>query len=169
MTRVEMSTNDCPVQRTLAVVGAKWTLLILRDATQGVRRFDDFRRRIGLSEAVLSDRLRKLTAAGILEAVSYQEPGSRSRNEYHLTLKGWELWPVLMALGQWGESHTGTSEGQAVDIRHEDCGAPVRVVVECAEGHSALTPAEVTDRSGERHGPDREGCGSGRFHGRPEL
>ncbi|MFD0440662.1 winged helix-turn-helix transcriptional regulator [Streptomyces chartreusis] len=145
---VEMSTDDCPVQRTLGVVGEKWTLLILRDATHGVHRFDDFRRHIGLSEAVLSDRLRKMTEAGILKAVPYQEAGSRSRNEYHLTLKGWELWPVLMALRQWGEAHTGASEGQAVDIRHEDCGAPVRVVVECAEGHTALTPAEVTGRSG---------------------
>lgn len=108
---LEASTENCPVQRTLDVVGEKWTLLILRDAVNGVRRFDDFHRHIGLSEAVLSDRLRKLAAAGILKTVPYQEPGTRSRNEYHLTRKGWDLWPVLMALSQWGETYALGPEG----------------------------------------------------------
>src|SRR5437763_454625 len=86
--KVPASTENCPVQRTLDVVGEKWTLLILRDAVNGVRRFDDFHRHIGLSEAVLSDRLRKLIAADVMKTVPYQEPGSRSRNEYRLTRKG---------------------------------------------------------------------------------
>lgn len=145
---LEASTENCPVQRTLDVVGEKWTLLILRDAVNGVRRFDDFHRHIGLSEAVLSDRLRKLIAAGILKTVPYREPGSRSRNEYRLTHKGWDLWPVLMALSQWGETYALGSEGPVLDVRHTDCDAPVRVVVECSEGHSTLTPAQVTARLG---------------------
>ncbi|NUO46485.1 MAG: helix-turn-helix transcriptional regulator, partial [Streptomyces sp.] len=98
------STENCSVQRALDLVGEKWTLLIVRDAANGVRRFDEFRQHIGLSEAVLSDRLRKLTEAGILATVPYREPGSRSRNEYRLTRKGWDLWPVLVALRQWGET-----------------------------------------------------------------
>jgi DNA-binding HxlR family transcriptional regulator len=146
---LETSTENCPVQRTLDVVGEKWTLLILRDAVNGVRRFDDFHRHIGLSEAVLSDRLRKLIAAGILKAVPYREPGSRSRNEYRLTRKGWDLWPVLMALSQWGEAYAlDDSESPVLDVRHADCDAPVRVVVECSEGHSSLTPKHVTARLG---------------------
>ncbi|MFC8225040.1 winged helix-turn-helix transcriptional regulator [Streptomyces sp. NPDC057287] len=146
---LEMSTENCPVQLTLDLVGEKWTLLILRDASNGVRRFDEFRRHIGLSEAVLSDRLRKLTSAGILRTVAYQEPGSRSRNEYRLTRKGWDLWPVLVALKQWGEAHTGgEAEGPVLDLRHEPCGAPVRVAVECERGHSALSPSEVSARPG---------------------
>ena len=145
---LEASTENCPVQRTLDVVGEKWTLLILRDAVNGVRRFDDFHRHIGLSEAVLSDRLRKLTSAGILRTVPYQEPGSRSRNEYRLTRKGWDLWPVLMALTQWGEAHTLGPEGPLLDVRHTDCDAPVRVVVECSADHATLTPREVTARLG---------------------
>lgn len=143
-----MSMENCPVQRTLDVVGEKWTLLILRDAVNGVRRFDDFRRHIGLSEAVLSDRLRKLTAAGIMRTVPYREPGSRSRNEYRLTRKGWDLWPVVTALRQWGETYAGEPEGPVMDIRHDECGAPVRVVVECTAGHVALPPSEVTARPG---------------------
>lgn len=145
---LEASTENCPIQRTLDVVGEKWTLLILRDAVNGVRRFDDFRRHIGLSEAVLSDRLRKLTSAGILKTIPYQIPGSRSRNEYHLTRKGWGLWPALMALSQWGETYTLGPEGPVLDVRHTNCGAPVRVAVECSAEHSALTPGDVTARLG---------------------
>ncbi|GGV57397.1 winged helix-turn-helix transcriptional regulator [Streptomyces massasporeus] len=145
---LEASTENCPVQRTLDVVGEKWTLLILRDAVNGVRRFDDFRRHIGLSEAVLSDRLRKLVAAGILKTVPYREPGSRSRNEYRLTRKGWDLWPVLMALSQWGQLHALGPEGPLLDLRHADCDAPVRVVVECCADHAALAPGDVTVRLG---------------------
>lgn len=146
---LEMSTENCPVQLTLDLVGEKWTLLILRDASNGVRRFDEFRRHIGLSEAVLSDRLRKLTSSGILRPVPYQEPGSRSRNEYHLTRKGWELWPVLVALKQWGEAHMGgDKEGPVLDLRHDPCGAPVRVAVACEHGHTDLSPSEVSARPG---------------------
>ncbi|MEU5198287.1 winged helix-turn-helix transcriptional regulator [Streptomyces scabiei] len=145
---LEVSTDNCPVQRTLDVVGEKWSLLILRDAANGVRRFDDFRRHMGLSEAVLSDRLRKLTAAGILTTVPYRDPGSRARNEYRLTRKGWDLWPVLIALRQWGETYAADPAGPVLDLHHSDCGAPVRMVVECAAEHSALTPRDVTARPG---------------------
>ena len=145
---LEVSTENCTVQRTLDLVGEKWTLLILRDASNGVHRFDELRRHIGLSEAVLSDRLRTLTAAGIMKAVPYQDPGSRIRHEYRLTRKGWDLWPVLVALRQWGEKYEGDPQGPILDIRHSECGAPVRVVVECVEEHAALTPSDVTVRPG---------------------
>ncbi|MFJ3231128.1 winged helix-turn-helix transcriptional regulator [Streptomyces sp. NPDC086787] len=145
---LEVSTENCTVQRTLDLVGEKWTMLILRDAVNGVRRFDEFRRHIGLSEAVLSDRLRKLTAAGVLTTVPYREPGSRSRNEYRLTRKGWDLWPVLVALRQWGEAYAPDPAGPVLDLRHGACGAPVRVVVECAEEHVALAPDEVSAHPG---------------------
>ncbi|MFD4032694.1 winged helix-turn-helix transcriptional regulator [Streptomyces sp. NPDC058637] len=147
---LEVSTENCPVQRALEVVGEKWTLLILRDAVNGVRRFDSFHRHIGLSEAVLSDRLRKLTSAGVLKAVAYREPGRRSRNEYHLTRKGWDLWPVLVALSQWGETHAvgPESPGPVLDVTHTDCGAPVRVTVQCSAEHAPLTSKDVTVRLG---------------------
>src|SRR3954447_20605702 len=99
---LETSTENCTVQRTLDVVGEKWSLLILRDAFNGVRRFDDFRRHMGLSDAVLSDRLRKLVAAGILRTAPYQERGSRTRHEYRLTRKGRALWAGLAAPRPWG-------------------------------------------------------------------
>lgn len=143
-----MSTENCTVQRTLDLVGEKWTLLIVRDAFNGVRRFDDFRRHVGLSEAVLADRLRKLVSAGILRTVPYREEGSRTRREYRLTGKGRDLWPVLVALRQWGDAHAAGPDGPTLDIRHSDCGAPVQVVVECSREHAALTLTDVTVEPG---------------------
>ncbi|MCC4316123.1 helix-turn-helix transcriptional regulator [Streptomyces samsunensis] len=144
MNWLNISTENCPIQRTLDIVGEKWTLLLLRDAVNGVRRFEDFHRHIGLSESVLTDRLRKLVTAGILKVTPYQEPGSRARNEYRLTSKGWDLWPVLMALRQWGDQHAADPEGPVLDVRHAECGAPVRAVVTCGDERVPLGPAEVT-------------------------
>ncbi|OPF78858.1 transcriptional regulator [Streptomyces antioxidans] len=144
MNWLNISTENCPVQRTLDIVGEKWTLLLLRDAVNGIRRFEDFHRHVGLSESVLTDRLRKLVTAGILKAVPYQEPGSRARNEYRLTPKGWDLWPVLMALRQWGDRYAADPEGPVLDVRHAECGAPVRAVVTCPEDGVTLGPAEVS-------------------------
>ncbi|MEU5703014.1 winged helix-turn-helix transcriptional regulator [Streptomyces aurantiacus] len=145
---VEVSTENCTVQRTLDVVGEKWSLLVLRDAMNGVRRFDDFRRHIGLSDAVLSDRLRKLVGAGILGTVPYQESGRRTRHEYRLTDKGWALWPVMLALKEWGDAYTADPEGPPLDVLHKDCGEPLRTVVVCADGHGPLTPREARTRPG---------------------
>ncbi|MEV5355081.1 helix-turn-helix domain-containing protein [Streptomyces sp. NPDC093516] len=140
---LETSTANCTVQRTLDLVGEKWSLLLLRDAMNGVRRFDDFRRHVGLSEAVLADRLRKLVAAGILETVAYREPGSRTRHEYRLTRKGWDLWPAMIALKQWGDQYTADPEGPPLAVHHAECGEDVRAVVVCGEGHGPLTPRQA--------------------------
>ncbi len=145
---LETSTANCTVQRTLDLVGEKWSLLLLRDAMNGVRRFDDFRRHVGLSEAVLADRLRKLVAAGILETVAYREPGSRTRHEYRLTRKGWDLWPAMIALKQWGDQYTADPEGPPLAVHHAECGEGVRAVVVCADGHGPLTPHQAGIRPG---------------------
>lgn len=145
---LEVSTENCPVQRALDVVGEKWTLLIVRDAANGVSRFDEFRRHMGMSDAVLSDRLRKLTASGILETVPYREPGSRTRYAYRLTRKGWDLFPVLVALRQWGETYAPDPDGTVLDIRHAECGSPVRAAVTCDKEGVALTPRDVVAKPG---------------------
>ena len=93
----------CSVARALEVVGERWTLLIVRDAFHGVRRFEDFQRRLGLARNVLTDRLQRLCALGVFERVRYQErPG---RHEYRLTDMGRDLWPVIIALRAWGDRH----------------------------------------------------------------
>lgn len=143
-----MSTENCSIQRALDVLGEKWTLLILRDAVNGVRRFDDFHRHLGLSEAVLADRLRKLCQAGVLETRPYQEPGRRTRREYRLTTKGWDLYPALIALMQWGDKYAADAEGPPLEVLHRECGAPAEAVVHCSREHRPLTPRDVEARPG---------------------
>lgn len=143
-----ISADNCSIGRTLEIVGEKWTLLVIRDAMNGVRRFDDFHRHVGLSEPVLADRLRKLVAAGILERQSYRVAGQRARTEYRLTAKGWELRPALVALMQWGDAHVADPEGPSLDLRHRDCGAPLHTAIVCAEGHIGVPPQETRAQPG---------------------
>lgn len=98
--------HDCPVARTLDVIGERWTILILRDFfLSGPRRFQDFLEGLeGISPNTLSDRLKTLEAAGIVERHFYEEHPPRA--EYRLTPKGNELGPVLLALRKWGDKHT---------------------------------------------------------------
>ncbi|GAA2335960.1 helix-turn-helix domain-containing protein [Streptomyces cuspidosporus] len=140
---LEVDSEDCSIRRALEAVGEKWTLLILRDAANGVRRFDDFHRHVGLSQAVLADRLRKLVASGILRTTPYREPGSRTRHEYRMTRKGWDLWPVLVALMQWGDAYAAGPDGPPLRLRHRDCGAPVRAAVVCCAEETPVEPSRV--------------------------
>ncbi|MDZ7883972.1 MAG: helix-turn-helix domain-containing protein [Mycobacterium sp.] len=166
MNWLALDTENCPVQRTLNVVGEKWSLLIIREVVNGVRRFDDFHDHLAVSEAVLADRLRKLVASGILVTRPYQPPGGRTRNEYRLSDKGWDLWPIIMSLMQWGDKHAADPQGPLLDVRHADCGAPVRVVVECTHDRAIVDHTRVTVSPGasahvrtsrrERNQPDDE-------------
>ena len=111
---LDYSTDNCSVQRTMDVIGEKWTMIVLREVFNGVRRFDQMRRHTGISDPVLSARLRTLVEAGILDTVPYREEGRRTRNEYRLTDKGRDLYPILVALLQWG----GTNTVQIPTARH---------------------------------------------------
>ena len=131
---LDVSTENCSIQRTLDLVGEKWTLLVLREAANGVRRFQDFHDHVGLSRPLLADRLRKLVAAGILETRPYQDDGQRARREYRLTRKGWDLHPTLVALMQWGDAYLADPQGPSVRLTHHTCGHDVRVTMTCACG-----------------------------------
>jgi len=127
--------QNCSIARALELVGERWTLLILRDAFLGIRRFDDFQRDLGIARNVLRDRLERLVEEGVLERRPYQE--RPLRHEYRLTEKGVDLWPVLVSLVHFGDRwyapggpprlivHAGC--GGAVDDRRTctTCGAPV--------------------------------------------
>lgn len=152
---LEYNTEHCSIQRTLDVIGEKWTLLVLREAFNGVRRFDQIRNHVGVSDPVLSDRLRKLVAAGVLEAAAYRESGRRTRNEYRLTARGRDLYPVMIALLQWGDRHRPVPGGPSVLVTHRDCGEPVEAVVECAAGHTLGSPREGRAAPGPGAGPAR--------------
>lgn len=112
--------QTCSVARTLELVGERWTLLIIRDAFLGVRRFGDFAERLGIARNVLQDRLERLVEAGILEKVPYQE--RPLRHEYRLTDMGRDLWPSIVALLQFGDKHLATPAGPPMLLLHRDCG-----------------------------------------------
>ena len=94
------SDDACPIARTMAVLGQRWAILIIREALLGRSRFSEFREQLGVASDVLSARLAELVAAGILEVEDYQEPGERTRSRYVLTDAGHDLVTVLAALGQ---------------------------------------------------------------------
>jgi DNA-binding HxlR family transcriptional regulator len=141
--RALYSSENCSIRRTLDVVGEKWTLLVLRESFYGTRRFDDFARALGCARNILSTRLATLVEEELLERRPYREPGHRTRVEYRLTEKGHELFPVLVALLQWGDRWEGDPEGPAVELRHRDCGELVGVTLGCAAGHGRLTARDV--------------------------
>jgi DNA-binding HxlR family transcriptional regulator len=128
------------VQRALGIVGDRWSLLILREAFHGVRRFDDMAAHLGISESVLTRRLRGLVEANVLTRVAYRGPGVRTRYEYRLTEQGMDLFPVITALMQWGDRYLADEGGGAWTVTHEACGEPVEVVVRCAHDHEVLDP-----------------------------
>lgn len=157
---LDVSTDNCSVQRTLSVIGEKWTLLLIRDAANGIHRFDDFRRHVGLSEAVLADRLRTLVAGGIFSTREYQAEGQRKRREYRLTAKGWDLYPVLIALMQWGDRYLADDAGPMRVVEHlehdgQPCGHRVEAVVRCTHDGEVVHPwdARAVDGPGARRVP----------------
>ena len=144
--------SRCSVAGTLAVVGEKWSLLVLREAFLGVRRFADFQRILGAPKAVLTDRLATLVEQGILKRVPYQPEGERLRHEYRLTTKGIELYPTLVALMQWGDRYLADDGAAPVQLRHRDCGEPVHLALVCGAGHELSGAREV--RPVPRSSPD---------------
>ncbi|MFF5176474.1 winged helix-turn-helix transcriptional regulator [Micromonospora sp. NPDC000316] len=133
--RDSWSNTNCSVARAMDIVGSRSTVLIMRDALLGTRRFDDFVRRVGIGEPAMAARLKEMVAAGLLERIPYREPGQRTRHEYQLTPKGRELVPVITALRNWGDTWAADDAGPPIVARHHDCGQPVRAVLRCAAGH----------------------------------
>lgn len=112
--------QNCSIARTLELVGERWTILVLRDAFLGVRRFDEMQRNLGVARNVLATRLERLVGEGILEKVLYQE--RPPRYEYLLTDKGLDLWPIVVELMQWGDRYAAPEAGPPIVIRHRGCG-----------------------------------------------
>ena len=132
----------CSAGRALAVLGDRWTLLVLREVFNGVRRFDDISNHIGVARDVLARRLTTLTDEGVLAKVPYQEPGRRTRYEYRLTQAGKDLRPVLLALMAWGDEYRST-DGAPLMLIHPDCGAPVHLMMSCEAGHALPDNAKL--------------------------
>ena len=126
--------EPCSVARTVAVIGDRWTLLILRECFLRIRRFDQFQASLGITRHLLADRLKKLVRFGVLRRIPYQE--SPKRYEYILTQKGLDLYPIIMSIVHWGNIHMVDSRGRPMLHEHKNCGKmfdPVMVCSECGE------------------------------------
>jgi DNA-binding HxlR family transcriptional regulator len=136
--RTSFSEMDCSVAQTLEIVGEWWSLLIVRDTFLGIRRFEDFQRHLGIARNVLTERLQRLVDEGILERRAYQ--ANPERFEYRLTEKGVDLYPVIVALMQWGDKWASGDEGPPVVLTHKACGhegLPVLTCAQCGEETTA--------------------------------
>jgi DNA-binding HxlR family transcriptional regulator len=136
----------CSVARSLSVVGERWTMLIIRDAFLGTRRFDQFQNNLGITRHRLSERLGKLVEHGVLVKVPYCE--RPLRHEYRLTRKGLGLYPVLMSLARWGDDWMDKGEGVPLEYVHQKCGHISHPVLACSECGDPLRPEEVKPQIG---------------------
>lgn len=131
---------ECSVARTLDVIGDKWSLLILRDAFYGVRRFEDFRLDLGVARNILTDRLNKLVGHGVLERVPYEE--RPPRYEYRLTAKGRDLLPVLLVMMRWGDRWEA-EDRVPTTLTHTRCGNEVHAKATCSACGEELRLGEL--------------------------
>jgi DNA-binding HxlR family transcriptional regulator len=142
----EINTMTCSVARTLSVVGDRWTMLIIRDAFLGIRRFDGLREDLGMTPHRLSDRLRKLVRDGILDRIEYQKRPRRF--EYRLTEKGIELYPLIVAMIAWGDRWMAGAAGAPVELVHRRCGHAINPRLICPSCSETIVPREMSARPG---------------------
>ena len=140
---LDWSIENCTIGRALSVIGDRWTVVVLREVFNGVRRFDDMRVRTGIPRQVLTGRLARLVSEGLLRREPYQEPSQRQRSEYRLTQKGLDLYPVLVALNEWGTAYYADPEGSPLEFRHRGCAGEVAVTLHCSEDHGIPSVRDV--------------------------
>jgi len=138
--------EHCSLARALAVLGDRWTLLVLRESFMGVRRFEDFEKGLRIARRVLSERLRLLVAEDVLRRVPYQE--RPTRYEYRLTEKGLALYPAILSLVHWGDRFYAGDAGPPVLHTHLACGHDFHSVLTCSECGEALDARAVSLRAG---------------------
>lgn len=152
----EVGNTVCPIARALAVVGDRWTVLILRELFLGARRFDDFQAQTGISTHLLSTRLKRLEDDGIIARRQYSE--RPPRHEYRLTDKGLDLYPLLLSLKAWGEKWGGLKRGAepALRIVHRHCGRETGLELSCPSCGEPFGPKDTTVAIGAKFGAERQ-------------
>ena len=153
MKRTSLENADCPVARSLDAIGDWWSLLIIRDAFLGIRRFSEFQKNIGLAKNILTVRLRALVDHGIL-AMAPASDGS-AYQEYVLTAKGRGLFPIMVALRQWSEVFSGEPKGFPTLLVDRAKGRPVRKLELRAEDGRLLAPGDTELKANPKVGRRR--------------
>jgi DNA-binding HxlR family transcriptional regulator len=137
----DLEHDTCSIARTVAVLGDRWMLVIIRQAFAGIRRFEQFQSSLGISSAMLSDRLGRLVDAGVLVKHPYAD-SRRTREEYRLTESGMQLYPVLQALRAWGDDHLAP-DGPFMLYTHRGCGGVAEVELTCSDCGQDLTARQI--------------------------
>ena len=137
--------QNCSIARSLELMGERWTMLVLREAFTGRRRFDEMAEDLGIARNVLTARLQRLVDEGVLAKVRYQERPERF--EYRLTEKGLDLWPILISLLQFGDQHYAPN-GPPVVLTHKDCGGTIDVHRTCERCGAKLNARDVRAHRG---------------------
>jgi DNA-binding HxlR family transcriptional regulator len=144
--RTSTSEWPCPIAKAVDELGDGWTLLIMRDAFRGARRFDDFHRSLGIGRNILTERLRVLVDRGLLSKRPYSD--HPPRYEYRLTDKGREVWPVLASMAAWSDQWLNGPEGPPVVYRHQACGHDMHAEVVCSECREPVDVRAMRARRG---------------------
>lgn len=145
--------ENCSAARALEVVGERWSLLILRNAMfAGQTRFTEFQRSLGVAPNILSNRLDRFVAAGLMR--TGPATGDHQNRQYQLTSKGLDLQPVIIALTEWGD-RWAAPQGAPVIYQHDADGGRVHTQLRCGDCHGALAPSQITTRPGPGAWPDQ--------------
>jgi DNA-binding HxlR family transcriptional regulator len=145
---LDWSIDNCTVQRALRVLGDRWSFVVLREVFNGIRRFEDMRTRTAIPRQVLTERLARLVDEGLLRREPYREAGQRQRHEYRLTSKGLDLYPVFVALNEWGSAYYSDAEGSPLTFLHRGCLGEVSTSLRCELGHTIGDVREVVTAPG---------------------
>lgn len=143
----DIGNQPCSVARTLSVIGDTWSMMIIRNAFLGIRKFDDFHKNLGVTRHILTDRLNTLVKEEILYKAPYTE--TQKRFEYRLTEKGLALYPIIMSIVHWGNTYMDKGLGAPLDYVHETCGHLFHPVMVCSECLQPLSPKQVNVQVGK--------------------
>jgi DNA-binding HxlR family transcriptional regulator len=142
----DVGSMPCSVARALSVIGDRWTMMIVRNAFLGVRRFDHFQSTLGVTRQVLAERLARLVEEGVLKKQTYQE--RPPRYEYRLTQKGRDLHPILLMLVAWGDKWLDEGRGAPLEYRHKECGKVTKPTLVCSECGEPVTARDLAPLAG---------------------
>ncbi len=142
----QIDTMTCSVARTLSVIGDRWTLLIIRDVLLGIRRFDAIQQDLQVTPHRLSDRLSKLVHDGVLKRVVYEKHPRRF--EYQLTEKGFDLYPLIATMTEWGDRWMAGSAGVPMELVHQPCGHTIKPKLICPSCKLKIDAREMSARPG---------------------
>ena len=140
-TPIPLAERNCSWARALDILGDRWSLLVVREAFGGMSKFSEFERSTGAAKNILTSRLETLCGNGILRREPQREGSSRMR--YVLTAKGLALFPIIVALGQWGDKWIFGADGEPVQVVDRNSGAPVQHIAVCIfvrQFHFHFTP-----------------------------